>query len=159
MRARPAVVLLPALFPLLLLGAKCGEPTGGDGGAVEVTGTWRGTVLARSANGIERAFAVQFDLVQRGDSVTGTSDSDPRQANTTPGAFLGRLAADTLFGRAYASHSPFDDCGNYAADFVALVRGDEIHVRSGTGYDCEGDGRGGHELLEPITIIGGTLRR
>lgn len=139
--------------------AACGaDPSAENGSTVNVTGTWRGGVQLRTSEGSGTA-SVVFQLVQSGTTVTGTSDSDPRQANTTPGAFTGTVSGNTLTARAFGSKSPHDDCGNYAADFIAEVNGNTMTVKSGSGYDCEGNGTGGHSKLLPATVTGGVLTR
>lgn len=138
----------------------CGADVSGDADSTEVnvTGTWRGQVQLRTSERTS-TFSVIFQLNQSGSTVTGTSDSDPRQENTTPGAFTGSVSGKTLTGRAFGSRSPKDDCGNYAADFIAEVNGNTMTVKSGSGYDCEGDNVGGHSKLLPGTVTGGTLNR
>jgi hypothetical protein len=125
---------------------------------VNVTGTWRGSITGSTTEGTG-AFSVIFQLTQSGSNVTGTADSDPHQQNTTAGAFTGTVSGRTLTGHAFGSSSPFDDCGNYAFDFVAEVNGGTMTVKSGSGYDCEGNSVGGHSKLLPLTVTGGTLTR
>lgn len=145
---------------LLLVVAGCAtDPAAAGGGSpADVTGTWRGDVQLRTSERTATA-GVVFQLVQSGPNVTGTADSDPRQENTTPGAFTGTVSGTTLVARAFGSNSPYDDCGKYAADFTAEVNGNTMTLKSGTGYDCEGDSRGGHSKLLPGTIVGGVLTR
>lgn len=150
---------LPSLASVLLAGCMATSTDSTDpANSANVNGTWRATFNAIE-NGQPITFRQVYVLTQSGANVTGAVDDDPHQQNTTPGSLTATLSGTTFTAHAFGTASPYDDCAKYPYDFVATVSGNTMTVKSGSGYNCDGDSHGGHTSLTPVTLSSGTITR
>ena len=151
------------LLGLAVLIAACSgsDTTGTDTSqSINVAGKWRVAFIGNEA-GQTVNFTGIMNITQNGANLTGTTDDDPHQTNTTLGSLTGTMSGTTMTVHAFGTGSTQDDCNKYPFDFTAEIAtsGATGTLKGGTGTDCQGDGKGGHSKLTAVTITGGTLTK
>lgn len=136
----------------LLLG--CGSDGGLATKAVDVSGTWGGTLTYQTA---ARTVVTPLGLtiVQTGSQVTGKMSGTTGAGAPSTGTVTGTQTGSSLSLTLTGSKSTLEDCDLYPVTLTFDVGTDALTLKSISGPDCRGDNMGGHRSLDPIT--GGSL--
>ena len=137
----------------LLLG--CGSDGGLAPNAVDVSGSWAGDLTYQTVVQTTNVAAFAFALVQTGSQVTGTDNTATGTGTASDATISGTQTGSSLSLTITASKVPGDDCHLYPVSLTFDVGNGVLTLKSISGVECRGDGKGGHRSLDPIT--GGTL--
>lgn len=133
---------------LLLVTAGCGSSDPVDtGDDFDVTGTWTGTLLIDTGEGLEGG-EVSFHLTQNASAVSGTQ-TDP--ADDYDGTLSGSINGNTLTLE-WRTNDTHPDCVVFNVSMVFAVTSTAMDMTGASGRLCDGGGDG------PNLVTGGNGR-
>jgi hypothetical protein len=119
-----------------------------------LSGTWSGAFAMTEGSAPGPSGTMTMILTQVGTTITGTATwSLGGSAVAINGSASGGSAGLTLTN----NPSPSDDCANYHITFTVTALAGALTFTGISGFQCVGNGTGGHSALYALTGISGSL--